>query len=47
MIQHISQFTLCLITLKKPPQDEELPDDEEKPVPANRRIGFIVNEEES
>ena len=48
MIQHISQFTLCLITLKKPPQDGELPDDDEKPeAAANRRIGFIVNEEET
>ena len=47
MIQHISQFTLCLITLKKPPQDGELPEDDEKQEAANRRIGFIVNEEEA
>ncbi len=45
MIQHISQFTLCLITLKKPPQDELPPDDESEK--ANRRIGFIINEEEA
>ena len=29
MIQHISQFTLCLITLKRPPDDEPLPEEEE------------------
>ncbi len=46
MIQHISQFTLCLITLKKPSKEEDVPDDEEAQA-ANRRIGFIVNEEEA
>ncbi len=46
MIQHISQFTLCLITLKKPPQDEEVPEEEDTDK-NTRRIGFIVNEEES
>ena len=45
MIQHISQFTLCLITLKRPPQDEPLP--EEEPIQNGRRIGFIINEEEA
>ena len=46
MIQHISQFTLCLITLKRPPQDEPVPDEEE-PQKNSRRIGFIINEEET
>ena len=46
MIQHISQFTLCLITLKRPPQDEPVPDEEE-PEKSNRRIGFIINEEDA
>jgi len=44
MIQHISQFTLCLITLKKPAEDDPVPDDD--PDNTSRRIGFIVNEEE-
>ena len=45
MIQHISQFTLCLITLKRPPDDEPLPEEEDK-TQSSRRIGFIINEEE-
>lgn len=46
MIQHISQFTLCLITLKRPPDDEPLPEEEEDKKQSSRRIGFIINEEE-
>ena len=42
----LSQFTLCLITLKRPPQDEPVPDEEE-PQKNSRRIGFIINEEET
>ena len=42
MIQHVSQVTLCLITLKKP--DSNLPVEEE--TAAYRPIGFIVNEAE-
>ena len=45
MIQHISQFTLCLITLKRPPDDEPLPEEEDK-TQSSRRNGFIINEEE-
>ncbi|MBO6265635.1 MAG: hypothetical protein J6M57_06475 [Acidaminococcaceae bacterium] len=45
MIQHISQFTLCLITLKKPIQEEDIPEEGEEK--SGRRIGFIINEEEA
>ena len=45
MIQHISQFTLCLITLKRPPEDAPVPE-EGDPEKANRPIGFIINEAE-
>ena len=46
IIQHITQFKLCLITLKRPADDEPLPetDDDEQ---SGRRIGFIINEEEA
>ena len=46
MIQHISQFTLCLITLKRPPEDAPIPEDGE-PETTKRPIGFIINEEEA
>lgn len=46
IIQHITQFKLCLITLKRPADDEPLPetDDDEQ---SGRRIGFIINEEDN
>lgn len=46
IIQHITQFKLCLITLKRPADDEPLPetDDNEQ---SGRRIGFIINEEDN
>ena len=46
IIQHISQFKLCLITLKRPPEEAPVPELEEEDQ-ADRRIGFIINEEEA
>ena len=46
IIQHISQFKLCLITLKRPPEDVPIPGEEEDTEKPARRIGFIINEEE-
>lgn len=47
IIQHISQFKLCLITLKRPPEDTPIPGEEEEEKKPGRRIGFIINEEEA